>query len=303
MVKQVGTNVFYGQLTSRMRETSAQVSDAQLKASTGKNSQTYSGYGAGAKPIVTLTHKKDSMDRHISDNQYKIGRQDIMVATMRGLLDITSDFRTKLASLRSATPLEPSVFQGLVERGLDHVQALLNKTDNGEYLFAGSLNIAPVDLTKMPESVGSNSGPILTYYQGNDDELVVQIADGLNINYGVRANEPGIEKIIRAMKMSLDQDMGSDMNSSLLTQSMELAEKATTEISQILAKIAENQRYVIDINEQIKDDKVYVEQTLSVMQDADLPEVLTDLARHQTQLMALYMAMTSKKVSLVDYMR
>lgn len=303
MVKQIGTNVFYGQLTSRMRETSAQVSDAQLKASTGKNSQTYSGYGASAKPIVTLTHKKDSMDRYISDNQYKIGRQDIMVATMRGLLDITADFRTKLASLRSATPLEPSVFQGLVERGLDHVQSLLNKTDNGEYLFAGSLNIAPVDLTKLPDSIGSNSGAVFTYYQGNDDELVIQIADGLNINYGVRANEPGIEKIIRAMKMSLDQDMGSDMNSSLLTQSMDLAEKATTEISQILAKIAENQKYVIDINEQIKDDKVYVEQTLSVMQDADLPEVLTDLARHQTQLMALYMAMTSKKVSLVDYMR
>jgi flagellin-like hook-associated protein FlgL len=103
------------------------------------------------------------------------------------------------------------------------------------------------------------------------------------------------------MKMSL----GSAITTSptLLNATMDLTAEAVNEIADILQRIGYNQKHVLDVNERIKDDKVIVDQSLTELQDADLPTVLTDIARRQTQLTALYMIMTNNQTSLLDYMR
>jgi flagellar hook-associated protein 3 FlgL len=301
MINQIGTNAFYNKLVSNLQSTSSDLNQAQTQGSTGQQFQTYDRYGSNIKPIVALQNQQESMSQYVRDNNMTINRHDLMSSSMRALVSVMNEFRSSLTMIRSATPLDADAFSTITQNNLDYVQRILNKTDNGEYLFAGSLNVPPVDLSKLPAAMGNLTTPDFSYYQGNDETLKTQIAQDLQFSYGIKANEPGIEKLIRSMKMSL----GSAITTSptLLNATMDLTAEAVNEIADILQRIGYNQKHVLDVNERIKDDKVIVDQSLTELQDADLPTVLTDIARRQTQLTALYMIMTNNQTSLLDYMR
>lgn len=304
MVQPVGSKFFNSMLLERMQDTNQKINLTQMQASTGKLAQKYSEYGTNAKPVIELTHQKASMNQYIANNSYMIGCQDKMELTIKGLINIATDLRTNLVSLRSSTMPDPSTFTSSIENALRSVESAINRTDNsGAYLFAGSANIAPVDLSSMP-AVSATSGTVSQYYyRGNDDKQTVQIGDNLSTSYSINANESGIEKLIRSMSMALNSSIvGND--SELLSGAINLSEESVTELTEILARIGKNQRYMIDITEKMKNDMVILEESLSIMEDVDLPSALTQLTQQQTQLTALFMAMTSsQKISLMDFMR
>ncbi len=292
MVNQIGTNALYQQMTSHMSLTSNKINEAQTQASTGKRAQNYSGYGQDIKPLAFLHNQKESMTQQIQDNHRVIKHQDLMEASIRGLQKITNLFRNNLSLLRSGENPSPNMISDFAKDNLPFVQTLLNKTDeNGQYLFSGTLNVPPVDINQ-----------ISTYYQGDYNTLTAQIAPNLTFAYGIGADDPGISNLINALATAAQTNITSSQDA--INNVMDLAEEAVAGLADILQRIGNNQKYVIDVNSRLKDDKVLVEQSLTEIEDVDLPEALTNLARYQTQLTALYMAMTSQqKLSLVDFMR
>ena len=179
--------------------------DAQTQVGSGLKSQDFAGLGREAGRLISVKNEFSRVEQFRSNIEGTERRLELMRFSLEGVERIAHDFRTTLADARNGDTANviglPALAQGL----LDQIVDLLNVKDESRFLFSGgNIQNKPIDLnngTYTPPTVPPFPAVANTdWYGGDNVTQQARIDEDFVIDYGVKANDPAIERVIRAFE-------------------------------------------------------------------------------------------------------
>lgn len=276
------------------------IQDAEIQISSGVKSQTYTGISSQAARLVSLEGLKTRFDQLAKNNTLIEARLQRMDQSVSTIFDAMIELRNLVIqrvndASGSAVPLA-AVAQNL----LDVVAGQLNAKENGRFLFSGTqTSTAPV-IIPVPDPT-TFGVPEANYYQGDSTELTVRIDDTITITYGMTADRAVFQESIAAMKAAIQGDATND--SALLNTALSLADSAIASLAGARAEIGSDMSTIDLAKQRNVDFLLFVEQSISDIENVDIPSAITRLMAEQTILQASFMSLARVgSLSLVNYL-
>jgi len=295
-------------LLNRIFTTQKQILDTQNQISTQKVAVRYSEIAADSDRLVNLKASQERIDRFTLNNQQVIQRLQTMELHTSQIFDIATEFRTLLISALNTDDNASNIaINAEATNRLEAVSGLLNVDVEGRYLFSGMrTSTRPVDLTDptfLPPPAGYPSAADTTYYQGDGATLVAHADDDLDVSYGVRADAPGFEKLIRALHLS-QTTVTSPLDRARLEEALRLAEEAVNEIPDIRTGIGASLKTLELANEIHTDAILQTQGAVSGIENVDVAAAMTKLSNDQLHLEASFMVLARlSSLSLINFLR
>jgi flagellar hook-associated protein 3 FlgL len=291
----------YGQhqtLVQYMTGLQGRVADAQIKQASGLNSSSLSGLEGQTKTLLNLEGELTRSAGYIANGDAAIARLNSTYAAMQGVNDIATRSRGLTISYTDATDL--SGVRAQAQGMLEDLAATLNQPYAGQYLFSGTAtNTKPVDLAQL-SAAGVPSTADTAYYQGDGGSLSAKIADNQTVGYGVGADDPAIEALVRSLNILANAD---PLDQAALTEAGTLAEQAASGTATILETLSSQSSRIQDVVDGHTDVQLYAESWISDIREVDVVAVQTQLSMLETSLEATMQAIaTFQRLSLADYL-
>lgn len=284
---------------SRMQETTIQISS-------GKQSSSYAGIAEDARRVVSLENMHLRSENFIKQIDLVNSRLTTMESSISQLQAMASELKTLLVN---ATNGENAGDLALGDRGqtmLDQFSGLLNKQEDGRYLFAGGItNRQPVDVSSFdPTAAGYdpaeptpvNSG----YYVGDDLQQSVRVDENEILAYGITADDPAFEALGRAIFLMRD----ANGDKAQLAQALQAAEDAVNRLPDVRSRVGADQIALEGAKGRHTELMDYVEQSIDDLQNVDIAAAMTRFSADQVMLEASF-SVTAKlgQISLVNFLR
>lgn len=289
------TNASMAQLQQRMAKTNIQIT-------TGKNAQMFKDIAGDTQRLLSLETQHARTSQYLKNAEMVNGRLDVMETNASQLMDIASSFRSKLSQAVSNENGGTTNIDDEARAMLDQVASLLNATHNGRYLFSGArTDTAPVDLTDPDFTVPTvPSAADTDYYQGDDTTLSVQADVSNSIDYGVTADDPAIEKLIRSLHLAAT---GTSDDFPRLEEALSVVGEAIEEIPSVVTRIGNAQQSLDSAIKAHDDALLYTEEAIGKIENVDLTKAITQVSQDQSTLEASFAVLAQvSRVSLMDFL-
>ncbi len=299
MVDRIASFAQTNRLINNNLSIQSKYAEGQIQLSSGFKSDTYQGIATDTNKILNLESESKRIATQTANAETALNRAEIAFDAYGSILTVGQSF---IADLRNAINQFSSAaqLQEIAQHNIDQTASILNSTVAGRFIFAGAATkTAPVDLNAAGFGGAlPPSAPNTNYYQGDDFVQSVEISDNFTINYGVRANDPALEQIIRAYDLART----SPGNLAALNEALGLLETGLDDLAVAKANISQNSqtldRRILENKEQLN----LVDGIISGLKEVDLAEVSIKLQEYESQLEASY-AVTTKllRLNIADY--
>ncbi len=278
----------------------------QVQVSSGVTSTRYEGIAGGTSRLLNLESDYDRISQQTENIQLAADRTDIMYDALGSILGQTQQFVADLSATISGFGSQGTDLANIAQTKMDQVAGNLNTQVANRYLFAGAATqTIPVDLSD-PAFGGQLfvlPGPSVAdfdYYQGDSYVQRVEASDGFFVNYGVQANGPSFEKIIRGYDLILTNPTDQDT----LTEAYRIMQEGIDEVAVMRAAISQDAQTLETQKSANSEDLLLIENQIADIREVDLAEASTRLKQLETQLEASYsVTATMLKLNLADYVR
>jgi flagellar hook-associated protein 3 FlgL len=281
-------------------------SESQIQLSSGMKSQDYAGIAKDATRLLNLESDYDRITQQSENAQLALDRSEMMYSALGSILDAARNFSADLSATVSGFGLEGTDLINNAETTLSLIAGSLNVTLADRYLFSGSAtNTAPVDVNAA--GFGGQiyvapvpSSPDTGYYQGNDYVHRVEASDSFTVNYGVNADNPAFEKMIRA----LDLIITTPNDQATLNEAFRVLEEGLDDVAVLQASISQKTQTIdLQIVENLEVLNL-IDNEIVDIREIDAAEVSVKLKQLEAQLEASYSVTTDLiKLNLADYIR
>jgi len=295
-------------LLSQIRTAQSRMQDTQIQMATGYTSQTYAGIASDARQLVNLESSHARTQQYMANNK----TVDLRLQSMENSVGNTVDAATKLKTLL-VNGLNNNVAADMslgaqAQNLLNEVAKQLNAKIGDHYLFSGSkTDTPPIDLTAPGYSAPPTTYPSAAdtgYYQGDSVVLTTRAADDFDVSYGVTADDPAFEKLIRALQLTATVTTTPVLDRDRLQDGLDLVNQAINELSTVRSRVGVTQNALEMANEDHTDMTTYMEQTITQITQVDVAQAATQLSADQVMLQASYMTISQlSKLSLANYLR
>jgi flagellar hook-associated protein 3 FlgL len=301
------------------------LADLQIQASSGQKAQTYAGIATDAHQLISLEVAHAQTAQYVKTNQTVDSRLTSMESSVSDIFKAATNFRTLLLNAENNTNAGDLSIDTEAANFRQQVANLLNVQVDGRYLFAGSrTDVKPVDLTGWPVPPTLTPPLVLplptydtNYYKGDSQIMSAQIDTSLTINYGVTADNPAFEYLLRAAYyiQSAGPTPSQDemetalslINTALGTESGNAARGVlplTQDVADIQSLIGTSRSSIDQANARHSDFTIYLEQNISDIKTVDVAQTLTQVSSYTTQLQASYMTLSQiSQLSLLNYLK
>ncbi len=299
MLTRIGDTAQSDRLLAALQASSSRIRTEQLQASTGKRASSFDEISGDASLLLRTREQQTLNQTYLQQNQQVVDRLNAMDGALSSLGDIANQVRTLLtqrldASSGSAVPLGQEV-----DTMLSEVASQLNLRLGDRYLFAGSkLDTPPVQLPAPPASLASPSA----YYKGDDVVQTVRADQNVEVPYGVTADNPAFASLIGAMDQARTADRAGDRAS--LQSALDRIGDAVSQLAGLRGQVGAVGERLNTITDGQQGTATYLDDIVSRIEDADVPQTMSRLAQDQANLEAAYLT-TSRlsQLSLADYLR
>lgn len=299
MAARIGDLAQSQRLQASLSATQGRLREAQMAAASGKVATRYDQIAAAAGELVRAKDTRELKAVLIDQTERLISRLQVADSALAGIVDIADRARTMLlqrldGNLGNAVPVDAEV-----DAMLQEIEAALNTRLDRQYLFAGSRTDAPP--VSLPSTPVTTADPTL-YYRGDDHQLSVRADTGLEIGYGVTADEAGFAELLAALGQARAAHLADDRTG--LEGAMTALGGAIDQLSDLRAGLGARTARLEAISEGHRSTILYLDEIVSGIEDADLAEVLTRIASDQASVEAAY-TVTGRlaSLSLADYLR
>jgi len=273
--------------------------EGQQQVSSGFKSDSYQGLSKDASRILSIESDYAKLVTQTENAELALERSNVTFDTLGTMLDYGQSFLANLNAGISGTTTTIDL-QNLSNTNLDQFESLLNTQIAGRYLFSGSATTtAPVNFSDP--TYGPSTTPSVAdtnYYQGNDYIHTVEVGEGYNIDYGVTANDPVIEQIVRAY----DLVRNAPGDPATLQEAYDLLESGLDDLAEMRASVSMRSSNIDNVINDNLDDLNLLDNTLAGLKEVDLAEVTVRLQEIQAQLEASYsLTATLLRLNLADY--
>lgn len=290
---------------STLRDTSkveVNIADLQQQLSSGAKSQDFAGLGGSqSEQFLLLENKIAKTDNYLNNNKVVETRIDSTDNTLGQVIDTASNLKSMISQRRNAAS-NSAAFPDALRGAWQSLVSQLNTTLEGRYIFGGTrTDVAPVNPDQFP-SLQVDGVPDPGYYQGSTEDVTVRADDNTEINYNVRADDEGIQKIFAGLAMA---QKGNDMNSDEdLAKAYDLVSEGLDGVIATRSIVNQNKVSLNDINTRHQSYKLYFQGVKEEIGNADLVSVSTQVAINQGILQASFQAFAKiNSLKLSDFLR
>ncbi len=271
--------------------------------------------GAGAFGAITLTGTTGDISKIDQNTLETSGTAASATLTLSSTdgdfvatgIDLSADASTVPVTLTNATTgatitLSIDVTTGLNDAAIADPDTEIRLDDFLENVAAsdGSVNVAdarPGDPGYDPINPG--------FYEGNSTKLSVRIDPNATVDYGVTADEPGFEKLFRALYMVRNANVTSgNIDTATLESALGLAIEAIEEIPDIGSWIGSDRLALEQMMTRHQDFIVFTGEAINKIETVDVAAAVARMSIDQVLLEASYM-LTARlsQLSLANFLR
>jgi flagellar hook-associated protein 3 FlgL len=299
MIGRIGDAAQSDRLMTALQSTTARLRSGQIAAATGKRATRYDEIARESGLLLRTKDQRALTTGFRQQNEQVVDRLTAMDGALANLGDIAQRLRTLLTQrLDAATgDLVPLDREALTLQA--EAAAQLNLRLDERYLFAGSRNdTAPVEL---PAATLTSSDPSL-YYRGDRVVQTVRADRDVEVSYGVTADEPAFGGLLAALGKAAQAHLANDRSGLELAATQ--VDAALNGIAELRGEVGATSTRLQGIAESQSSTVLYLDDIVTRIEDADVPQTLAQLAQDQAALEAAYLT-TSRlgQLSLADYLR
>lgn len=288
-------------MLNNILDSQRRVAEAQIQASTGKTSQTYAGLAQQTTRLLDLEGSLFQTEQYVKNNNGAISRLERMDTALSGMFDEASRVRALLVQKLSDSTGDAGALSTEAGHILDSVAGLLNTSEDGRFLFAGTITNVPPVVTPVPDPPTFGT-PSANYYRGDSVELSTRAADGLIIDTGMAGDRMGFRRLIGGLKGTIQGDITG--STSLLNDSLALIDQAITDLADFRNEVGSRLSALSEANSRHQDFELYLENQISDIENADVTQVMTRLSSEQVILEASFMTIARlTSVTLAQFLR
>lgn len=291
--------------------------NAQTQVGTGLQSQDFAGISREAGRLVSVKAEFARVDQFLDNIETTDRRLEFMGFSLEKIEELGRSFRTTLLGAKNGETANviglPALAQGL----LDQIVDLLNVRDESRFLFAGgNIQTRPVDLnngTYTPPTVPPFPAVADTDWYGGDNVVQqARIDEGFVIDYGVRANDPAIERVIRAFDAISEITFSSPPAAAeitaindavaLLTQALDTPPVGEQTIGGIFSQTALQRSIIADVKTKHDNFAAFAERNIAEIEQVNTAEAISFLNSEQVTLEASFASISRiQSISLVNF--
>jgi flagellar hook-associated protein 3 FlgL len=296
---------------SQIQQAGSALDTTQQQIASGNNANTYAGFGDQTQ-ILTA-----SISANARNGAYQTATT--LAVTQTNLQD------TQLTSLASlGTQLQKAVSDAVANNDgttlmsqaqsiFQQASAILNSKDaNGDYIYSGGkTDVAPLTVSSLSALAALPS--VSAAFANGSDKKSVQVADGVNVSYGVTASDVATG-LMQALSDLSNFDSGASGNfagtpnltaaqNTYLTGAIASTTTVTQNLNTTVAQNGFVSNQLTDAQSQQTSTDTLYKGFISNIQDTNLAQAATQLSLDQTQLQAaLQVTSTLNKLSLLNYL-
>lgn len=296
------------QLTmSYTMRTQSALAERQIEIASGKRAQFYSSISTQSSELVNVERsvaRTTQFNRNIDTALTRLGVMESSVGTM---VQRATEVLSIMSSAMSGENISDVPLEEFASTFLAEAESLLNTQHEDRYLFAGSQTNNPaVDLSDPAYTPQAGLPGLFTadtgYYQGDTLQLSVRTAETFETTYGVTADEPAFEQMLRAL--SYMDYAGANQDGAVLEQAYTMMKSAVDGLSDIRGRIGASSKVLESAKNGHEDYLTYATNLVSTLEDVDVAEATTRLAQDEVQLQASYLSLSRlSEMSLLQYLR
>ncbi|AYV44808.1 flagellar biosynthesis protein FlgL [Caulobacter flavus] len=276
----------------------AKLADQQAQTASGLKSTSYGGLGSNTGSLLRRSSQSSALTAENAAAQTATAYVNAAYSALGDIADLATTIKTQLASMISSTTIDSATTAQYATNWLNDLQALLNSTSGGTYLFSGTAgDTAAADFGDADWD--ASAGADADYYQGASSTRSFTTTDGQTIDLSVSGGSAAFEKLARALSMII----ASPDDSSVVSAAYDLAGEALTGVGSLQEQVS-IQASTLDRLIERNEAKIESIDTLaSNLKDADLAQTAVLATQYETQLEAMYsMISTLSSLSLSKYL-
>ena len=296
------------QLTmSYTMRTQGNVAERQIEIASGKRAQQYSSIASDSSQLVNIERAVARTEQFTRNIDQALTRLGIMESATATLVQRATEVLAIMSSAISGENINDVPLQEFAATFLAEAESLLNTQHEDRYLFAGSQTDSPaVDLADAAYTPQAGLPGVFTadydYYQGDTLQLSVRADETFETIYGITADEPAFEEMLRAL--SYMDYAGANLDVTVLEQAYTMMKSAVDGLSDIRGRIGASSKVLEATNSGHQDYLTYSTNLVSTLEDVDVAEATTSLAQDEVQLQASYLSLSRiTELSLLQYLR
>src|SRR5215471_5670277 len=215
MVMRVATFALSDQMIAAAMRTEAVMANEQTQESSGVKSEYFAGYGSDTQHVVNLQVSVTRAQSYIDAATLADNKTQVMYSAIGSVTDIITNLRSQLTAASTGSSVTAASVITSAQQMLTEMGSLLNTQYDNQYVFGGARTSSePVDLSSFATGTGSTTTVDTSYYKVADDQTV---------SYGITADNPAFEQVMRVLKFVANS---STLSSTDITSALDLASSA-----------------------------------------------------------------------------
>lgn len=300
-ISNVSTYQVFQQTLGDVTKVSSDLAQQQGQLSSGNKSRDFAGIANQSQQYLALSASIQQSEQYLNDNQVAISRLDATSSVLSQLVNVATDLNNLISARRTGVQVN-SAFQLQIQEKWQIMVGQLNTNSAGRYLFSGSAVDQPaVDNVNFP-TLTVPGVPDNGYYTGSNQDITLRADNNIVLNYNVRADDPGIQKIFAGLAMA---KQANDANSDdLFQQAYNLIQDGIQGVISTKATVDSNKVAVTNINKNHENFKLYWQGLQESIGNTDIVAVSTQVAVNQGVLQAAFQAFAKiNSLRLSDFLR
>jgi flagellar hook-associated protein 3 FlgL len=302
MFVRVATFALSDQMIGGALRNEATMANLQQQEASGLKSPFLAEYGADTQQIINLQVSVTRSQSFIDASTRADNKVQVMYSAVGNMTDLVTNLRQQLsaATLGNGTAISSAI--SAAQQALQQMASLMNSEYNGEFVFGGAqTSTPPADLTTFANGAGSLTTPDTSYYQGDGEIASVRVAADQAISYGVTANNPAFEQVMRVLKFVANS---TTLNSTDIASALDLASRALDATTTVQAKLSTAAAQMESAKSLQGEFQAFAETLGSELTGVDVAAITAQLATYQSQLTASFSAISKiQGLSLANFLR
>ncbi|MDX6751630.1 hypothetical protein SH611_17630 [Geminicoccaceae bacterium 1502E] len=290
----------HGQRTARdLAGLQERVRTTQIEIASGRRAAPFATAPGEAGAFLRVRDERALTADIAGQNERMVGRLRVMDDAIGRLAGIAEQLQGLLLQRLDDSTGGSMPLAATLDGMLAEATGALNQRFEGAYLFGGSRSERPP--VELPAPPLTSPDPAL-YYQGDGVRLTLRAETGVELSYGVTADERPFAELLAAMGRAGAAHESGDRAG--LQGALDLARSALDGILDRRGALAATTAEVEAIAIGQRDLLPAMDEYLARLAEVDPAEAMTRLAADMTSLEAAYLASSrTARLSLADYLR
>jgi len=294
---------------AQIERAGSQLDKTQTQIASAKNATTYAGFGDKTQVLTASIAANARNSAYTNATTFASTQVDMQNTQLNSLSDLAAQLKKAVSNAVANNDATGLMEQ--VSSIFDQATSILNSKDaNGDYIYSGGkTDTAPVSVNSLSQLAALPS--VSNAFTNGDFKKSVQVADGVNVQYGVTASDVGTGLMQALQSIAQFNAGGSGNFATSLSQAQSTfltgaITTATTVDSDLNAQVASNgfvANRLTDAQTQQTSMTTLYKGFVSNIQDTNMADAATQLSLNQTQLQAaLQVTAGLHKLTLLNYL-